>query len=458
MHYFIYPNGEHSKMLDHQLHLLNHTTSFLDDFKENMGLAQNLDFIKQNNTKVLLACDLSSEEGLKIKEKLILNLQKYNIEYVDGFLHIMNDINSYIKDLNNPQKVLFAVHMYGRIDKRYTSLYFDNNNHINTIYIFSQFDEFSDYLSSSSDKKTHICLCIPLEYINYLENLDFILTNYYMAFENKKNDNIILLSHGYASPLGYLCYEDIGDKNFDNVKLLIRKNMPYMFVSSKQNYNLANDFYEKFYGEKTHKFIKIGYPALDENMKNYAMLKEEKLDRVLIATRSYRCIHLLKPAIKALLSLGYKVHFRTHPIDNHENFNDFADSFLHEKNFIVDMDYKGYKQSKFTMDILNKTLCVISDYSSFAFTLPCTNLRPCILFYPDDILQKTLNQNINGNIYSFYDSRVHILTKNSDEVVNSIKNLDLKKYKKSIKSYIKDEIYNPKASAKAIVEFILKKR
>lgn len=47
-HYFIYPNGGHSKMLAHNLDLLGHSYTFLDDFKESMSLESNLKFIKDN--------------------------------------------------------------------------------------------------------------------------------------------------------------------------------------------------------------------------------------------------------------------------------------------------------------------------------------------------------------------------------------------------------------------------
>ncbi|MPB58141.1 hypothetical protein YZ04_000045, partial [Campylobacter fetus] len=66
MHYFIYPNGGHSKMLAHNLDLLGHSYTFLDDFKESMSLESNLKFIKDNgggieqNSPVLLACDSCS--------------------------------------------------------------------------------------------------------------------------------------------------------------------------------------------------------------------------------------------------------------------------------------------------------------------------------------------------------------------------------------------------------------
>ncbi|WP_185847587.1 hypothetical protein [Campylobacter fetus] len=46
MHYFIYPNGGHSKMLAHNLDLLGHSYTFLDDFKDSMSLESNLKFIK----------------------------------------------------------------------------------------------------------------------------------------------------------------------------------------------------------------------------------------------------------------------------------------------------------------------------------------------------------------------------------------------------------------------------
>ncbi|ABK82360.1 hypothetical protein Q4Y15_001531 [Campylobacter fetus] len=459
-HYFIYPNGGHSKMLAHNLDLLGHSYTFLDDFKESMSLESNLKFIKDNgggsmSNPILLACDSLCQESIELKDKLRTKVENLGLACEDGFIYIMDELNSYIKSATNPKNKTLGLHMYGRVDKRYSSLYLNSiSGKLNIVYIFSTYDELNN------NKSLNNTFAMPFEHIKYLNSLQIILSTTNKTSDGKillsLNHKIIVMAHAYTFPNGYLAYDDINSKYKKcAIKFNINENMPYILVSSKTNYQMAMDYFKELYGYETNKFIKAGYPPLDENIKNYEAIKKQTPDTILLATRSKRVLHLIKPVASKLLNLGYKLHFRPHPQDcGHKEFQDFASEFENIENFTIDMNYKGIKQSKFSMDTLSKMICIVTDYSSFAYTLPITNLRPAILFYPDTILQKCLEEKINNKIYKFNDDRLHIVAKTGNEVLDAVQNLNLEEWEKKILDYRNDEIYNIKNSSKFIAEFI----
>ena len=99
---------------------------------------------------------------------------------------------------------------------------------------------------------------------------------------------------------------------------------------------------------------------------------------------------------------------------------------------------------------------IISDYSSFAWTLPCAGLRSAILFLPDKESQSALNKAINDHHYSIADERIHIVAKTADEVIDAVQNMDLEKYKKSIMDYRNNEIFNCGHASEKLTDLILK--
>ena len=107
-------------------------------------------------------------------------------------------------------------------------------------------------------------------------------------------------------------------------------------------------------------------------------------------------------------------------------------------------------------DIMAKISFCISDYSSTCFSVPITNLRPCILYYPDDIFGKDFEKyEINGKTFSFSDERLHIIARSEDELINAVKNLDLAKYEKSIMDFRQKEMINLGCASEHIVDFVL---
>ncbi|AVK81827.1 hypothetical protein [Campylobacter fetus] len=459
-HYFIYPNGGHSKMLAHNLDLLGHSYTFLDDYKNFMSLESNLKLIKANgggsmSNPILLACDSLCQESIELKDRLKTKVESLGLVCEDGFIYIMDELNSYIKSSVNPKNKTLGLHMYGRVDKRYSSLHLNSiSSKLNIVYIFSTYDELN------SNKSLHNTFAMPFEHIKYLSSLQIILSTTDKTADGKillsPNHTIIVMAHAYTFPNGYLAYDDVNSKYKKfAIKFNINENMPYILVSSKTNYQMAMDYFKELYGYETNKFIKAGYPPLDENIKKYETINKQAPDTILLATRSKRVLYLLKPVASKLLNSGYKLHFRPHPQDCcHKEFQDFASEFENIENFIIDMDYKHIKQSKFSMETLSKMICVITDYSSFAYTLPITNLRPAILFYPDNILQKCLEEEINNKTYKFNDDRLHIVAKSDNEVLEAIQNLNLEEWKEKILNYRSDEIYNIRDSSKFIAEFI----
>lgn len=460
MKYYIYPAGNQGKMLAHNLDVLELQYEFIDDLNPNYpSLEQKAAEIKdaENNgggVTLLISCLPLSEENIKNHQIIRANLKKHKIKYIDGFKYIANKINDYIKLYKNPKLKTLIIHLYGRQDGRYDNMIPKNSeNKLNLICISFVPDELKEY-----SKKFNFIFALPYHYLKLLKSADGIFTT--LDTQNDKyisnNHKVFVMCHGYTMPILLLACDD---KNWtqQGIALHIKNNKSKFLISSQTNYNLANDYYQERYQKyKKDKFLKFGYPPLDDRIKEYQQTIKQSLDAVMMCTRSYRTAKCLYPLIDKLLALGFKVRFRPTSGDNGvTEFIHIAQCFENNLNFIIDMDYKNYKQCKFNMQMLASMKTIISDYSSLAFTLPCACLRPAILFLPDNILQGALNKVVNGHHYSIADERIHIVAKTADEVIAAVQNMDLEKYKASIMDYRKNEIFNCEHSNEKLADLIL---
>lgn len=137
--------------------------------------------------------------------------------------------------------------------------------------------------------------------------------------------------------------------------------------------------------------------------------------------------------IAEILAAGYKVIYRPHP-------NEANELNISHKNLMID-------KSKDIMWAINQSFTCITNYSSLAYTYPLTSLQKSI------VVLKMKKQRV------FADTNLHILARNTKQVLKAIKNLRLDKSqlaKNKIKLYRQRQIYNLACSSEFICEFILK--
>lgn len=389
---------------------------------------------------VFLACDTMQIKTLTLKNKLKQNVENLGLTCLDGFAYILDRLLDYFKfDLKNTIALIIESLGDGKHMGEISKFLYENN--ANFVQIFR------DYTTYEQNKNKIIgqFLILPLECLHFL---DFKAVIYTSFFENSYGDLLthkdsikIFLPHAFTFPTSILPMPK--DEFNDILKKYKNLNIDYFIVSSKINYRFSLAT-----GINAKKLIPLGYPSLDLNLKNFLYKKPKK--SILIAIRDTRSVPYIAKSIELLLKDGYKVVFRpnTHETEllcNKEISNKFSSNelFTYDTNSCVDLH------------LISEISCIVSDHSSLAFTIPLTNLRPCILFCPPEVFGENYAiKNINNETFSLFDQRIHILAKNTDELVSAIKKINFKKFLKSIEDYKKNEIYNISISSQKIAQFL----
>lgn len=455
MHYFIYPNGGHSLMLAHNLEILGHTYEFLDDFKAGLKIEENSDKINTiGGGLALIACDTTHPKNLILKKQLIKKVKSLNLIPVDGFKWIMSEILSYLKI--EPHKTAALLHS-GMSDGKYLGDIIKYLQNSKTCFVEIFTDYFNYQIRKSSQSSDDKILLIPFEYLKFLNFKVVAATGNFEKFNKKlmvhPKSIKIMIPHGYTTPLALLSYYARKDIHIEEeIKEYQNMAIDYFIVPSRTNYKLFLDM-----GIDKNKLVPLGYPSLDLNLKNHKDLKAQK--SILIALYSTKSVDSIVPALRDLLKNGYKVIFRPKPGQEELDCNqNILKEFSTNELFKFDTNTRKTSHAKIDDELISEICCCVSDYSSLAFTLPLTNLRPCILYYPEHVFGKNFGKHrINKVDYSLANSDLHIVAKNSNDIIKAIKNLNLDEFKTKIKSYRDNEVYNLRSSSEAIANFISEK-
>ena len=454
MKYYIYPAGGHGKMLAFNMDLLGLKYEFIDDlnpeYKSLDELANELGANKESKSKrddeyiVLLACDRCQENSQERQKTLVQNLAKNNLKYKDGFTftlpliikkHHINLKNSVAlvanKSMNNKH--------YGFMPK------FFMDKGLDVVYVFNDIDEYQKSLENSEQYKK---IFIPLSHM-YLFEVAALLScyiNYYAICECAQpllSDKTfsLMLDHSLTLARIGIIYNKI--YGTDGILVFKKFENKYCMVAFRSDIELLST-----YSKKIHPLF-LGYPGLDINLQNFKVQEAQKI--VYILPISYEACDKYISLIQSLYKLGYQSIYRPHP--GYKNREDAIRLISFCQNFKgASVDLKP----QIDPDIMAKISFCISDYSSTCFSVPITNLRPCIVYYPQDIFGKDFEKyEINGKTFSFSDERLHIIARSEDEVINAVKNLDLAKYEKSIMDFRQKEMINLGRASEHIVDFVL---
>ncbi|EKO4699900.1 hypothetical protein P0I75_001513 [Campylobacter fetus] len=398
----------------------------------------------EQNSPVLLACDSCSHKTRAVRKKLISNLENLNIKWADGFEFIADELLKF-ENINLENSV--AILTTALFKNRHYGSIFDIllKNKVNIFIVNS-------YIQNYKNDKGFMGLSnilIPTNSLKYYK-FKIVLSSVNLSYQNvcftHKNSFAMVFSHHLTMLRSFIFTHKICDiskqESIDTFGSAVDCYYVAMMKSDHKYFNALNS---------KAKLLNLGYPSIDEQIKSYIPNNPQKC--VLVLFRHSKAYEKIIEVMDKLLNLGYEVIFR--PVPTFENNSDnleIKNHFLGRKNFTYDTDPKISNQT------LQKSMCAIGDYSSTIFSFPFTTLRPCLLFYPTDIMgDKFEIETINGKTLSLADKNLHIVSRTADELIQNIENLNLDEWKERILNYRNSEIYNLGHSSEAIAQFILDK-
>ncbi|WP_024305389.1 hypothetical protein, partial [Campylobacter fetus] len=391
-----------------------------------------------------LATDTCTYKSREIRAKLISNLENLNLIWADGFEFIAEDL---LKFENINLKNSIAILTYGIYGNRHFGDIFDIliKNNQNLFIVNTTIENYEKDRNFMGLKN----ILIPMNCLKYY-NFKVLLSSVNISYQDEcfahQNTFAMVFSHHMTMLRSYLIAHKFCDitkqESIDTFGTAIGC---YYIAAMK-----SDEIYFNALNSKA-KLLKLGYPNIDKQIKNYTPKKPQK--SVLVMFHHFKSYKKVMEAIDKLLNLKYEIIFRPNPHFHNQKENvEITKFFQGKKGFVYD------DSPKLTNETLQKAICSIGDYSSTIFSFPLTTLKPCMLFYPSDIMGDDFEkENINGKMLSFADENLHIISRSVDELVNHIENLNLKEWNDKILKYRNEEIYNLGNSSQVISDLIMQK-
>ena len=443
MHYFIYPAGSKAKMLAFNLEKLGHSYEFLDDFSGPSPQDKTAD-INQGGGLVLLACDSTAPETLELSKKLQKNIEDLGFICVDGFTWIMSEILASLDIAPHKTAAIIYSSMSGG---KHLAGVCKSLQECKTPFV----QIFTDFINYEKVVPEDNFLLIPLENIKYINFKLVVWTGSFTSFDGRSYTHPqslkMLVPHGFMYPIRSLVY----GRTDEAIKRIIKdsEEVDYAIVPSKINYEifLALNLDKK-------KFLPLGYPSLDANINS--MKTSTPKNKILCALTLSSNEDMIIKAFNNFISKGFEIIFRPQVRQENTPFNAaIINAFKNQKGFIPDISTEKTSNKPLSSDLLNEIYCIIADYSSMAYTVPLANLRPCIIYHPNNEYKEYFNNvNLNNKQITLWDERLHIIAKSAEELVDAVLNIDHKKFKNSILEYRNEQCYNLGNSAQEIAKFI----
>lgn len=302
-----------------------------------------------------------------------------------------------------------------------------------------------DYLDARYPKGLDVNHNIPVDVLGWL-NTRILYTPYtgLSSSQKPKNSTIIhtlvsLTSLDGVYPSG----------SFDNYDYILCAGEHH--ISDFRRWALSN---RKLFGKI---LVPSGYPKLDLMLKEVNVLAElsnEYITVVYAPTHVYSVNEKLaslrkhgEEIINQLLSAGFKVIFRPHPVSFKDADKVLVDRIIEkyssDPNLTVD-------RSKNYMETYAKANLMVTDLSGTGFTFSLCFLRPAIFFAPDKDAEAGL-QGIQ------FDDRHKIggVARSTAELIRMVNDANKNDMTKDIMSYRNNHIFNVGVSAEYIVETLL---
>ncbi len=316
------------------------------------------------------------------------------------------------KFFKSNKKIIFIYHPSNTYDlnsKKYLDDLFDNfeNNYL----------IINAHKKNNLEKRNYFFLNYDLM-LNWIFYVD-IFFSHYICDKFTKNSIRIYMHHDiYDTPLVS------EDKKKELFKRVIKYN--YLFLPNKISLEMFKKFLSK-YNDNPHiaipKLIETGYLKLDYLNNRRKTYKISRKDSIVIAPTNFIAFPELsiESYLEELISLlidktKYNIVYRPHPSNrNHSKTLKIIKKFETHKKFFFD-NSSDYFESYL------KSNCMITDLSGTAYTYAFFVKQPVIFFSKNENLIKKLNYH---ELSCFKDrDKIGLITKNTDQVLNTINNIE----------------------------------
>lgn len=211
-------------------------------------------------------------------------------------------------------------------------------------------------------------------------------------------------------------------------------------------------FYEQLKEERglgSPLVVEAGYPSLDLQILDYEdYLKNHSINSTDVIVTANAETEILTSLFDALLNIGMNIVFRPHPLDlDSKTVYDMERLYKGNERVLID------KMPTLSAELLARSITLISDWSSLAYSYPFTTLKPVILFDP---YGEFIQYDGYGSKIKFFDENIHIVCSKDTEVVHQVGCIkkELRHWNESIGRYRKEELLNFLSSSEKIAEFL----
>ncbi|MDA3968305.1 hypothetical protein [Helicobacter ibis] len=401
----------------------------------------------------------------RYKYKLLQNLQKHGINSaVCGLNTIAKQYNEFLREKYKNKKIIA---IYSDTEGRPHYKYLGSIREIlqkhgfTIVYILSfenlDFEAIYKYHKDNSDE----VIFANFEFLSQLDFFPFVI-----SFNNILNFHPSVTSLRIHSSLdevqNYVWLNEVyNNRETEKANTISMFLNTYLNIHSKSHlkYLSINQSLQNADSNPRSRFILGGYPSIDKEAKDILGYKDTKRDTIIFVSALISIFRkeLSVEIIKFLLSLGYRVIFKSNPSHiSHSTHEDMVASyFLDNEKFV----YQKADKPKLSIEDKERSITAIECASSLMYSYPVTAKRPSILFYPpknkipSDLLENDAFYNPNIHIRVFECEYKEVLGGILESLANDEK--IRKEWYEKIDNYCKNDLYNFGNASEEIAKWII---